>query len=69
MFVILYCYSLLCAIHRLTAHSLVKVYLMTVKLGAINAGEEGLATYRHAACSTHSCTIYHQGVERYGSGE
>ena len=63
------CVTLLLTVHRLTTHSLVEIYLMAVKLGTIYAGEECLAANAHAARTAHSCAIYHQGVERYGSGE
>ena len=61
--------TLLLAIHSLTAHSLVEIYLMAVKFGAIYARKECLAANAYATRTAHTCAIYHQGVERYGSGE
>ena len=69
MVMLLICYALLRLVHRLATHSLIEIYLMTIELWAINAGEESLATHTHTARATHTCTIHHQGVERYGSRE
>ena len=52
-----------------TLEHLVEVYLMTIKLGAINANELGLTTYGDTASTTHTCTVYHDGVERYVGGD
>ena len=63
------CGMLLLAEHRLTTHSLVKIDLMGIKFGSINARKEGLATNTHAAGSAHTRTIDHQCIERHGGFE
>ena len=45
-----------------TAHSLVKVNLKTVKVGAIDAGELGLAANGQTAAAAHAGAIDHDGV-------
>ena len=47
---------------------LIEVHLMTVKLRTIHADKLGLSTHRNAAGTTHTCTIYHDGVERNVGG-
>ena len=61
--------TLLLAVHSLTAHSLIKIDLMAIKLGTIDAGEERLAINAYAARTAHTCTIDHQSVERHGCGQ
>ena len=47
---------------------LVEVYLMAVKLGAVDTYKLGLATYGDTASTAHTRTVYHDRVERYVGG-
>ncbi len=62
----LQCVALVGAIHRLTAHGLVEVHLVTVELGSVDTREEHASAHAHAACAAHARAVDHKRVERDG---
>ena len=52
-------------VHRAAVHSLVKIDLKAVKVGAVHAGKLGLAADRQAAAAAHAGAIDHDGVHRH----
>ena len=57
---------LLVAEHRLSAHSLIEIDLVAIKLRPLDTCKSCLATDTHSASSTHTSTIDHQCIERHG---
>ena len=53
MVMLLICYALLRLVHRLATHSLIEIYLMTIKLRSIYTGKQSLATNTYSASITH----------------
>ena len=66
MIMFLISYTLLATIHSLTTHSLIKIYLMTIELGAIHTCEECLSAHADTAGTAHTRAIHHQSIERNG---
>ena len=46
-----------------TLKHLIPVYQCTVEFRTVDADELGLASDGESACTTHTCTIHHNGVE------
>ena len=51
-------------VHSASCHSLVEIYLVTVKLRTVNAGKFSLAANGKSATAAHSRAVYHYGVHR-----
>ena len=61
-------FRLLCLECAAATHHLVEIDLMTVELGAVNAGELSLAAYCQTTAAAHSRAVYHYRVHGSNSG-
>ena len=56
------------SIHLVALDSQIPIHLMAVKVGAINAGELGLAANGQTAAAAHTGTVHHDGAHGNGGG-
>ena len=50
-------------IHSLTTHSLIKINKISIELRTFHARKAHLSSDSHAACATHTGTIYHESIK------